>query len=269
MSPILTLDRRPCFVVSTGRCGSKMMARVLDVHPAIAAYHEPRPHLNTEAYLRWSDDKGSEYVHDRLGQKRDGLISQAGAQQCSYVESSHFMSHLIPEIYERYGACFVHLYRDGRQFIRSGLERGWYEKPGIGGRVKTWIRRSLGVPIGFSFRDHRLDPPSDMTTRFDKIAWLWVEINRAILEALDRLPETDVMEVRLEAFGPKTIRRLLAFVGHKVNSDLLARMRDVAERRPNRTENRTVPPAEDWGPTKVERFWKIAGNMMRRLNYDE
>jgi hypothetical protein len=153
-------DRRPCFIVSTGRCGSKMLARVLALHPQIGAFHEPKPWLNTEAYLRWSGRRNSHYAHARLQLKRDDLIRQVEANDLQYVESSHFLSQLIPELRARYNARFIHLYRDGRDFVRSGLERPWYQRRGRLEWLRTFLRRAPGLDIGNSFIDHRLDPPS-------------------------------------------------------------------------------------------------------------
>lgn len=267
MSPGDALSQRPCFIVSTGRCGSNMIARVLDLHRDIAAFHEPEPHLVTEAYLRWAGEVESGYVHECLSRKRDKRVLAKGDEGCTYVESSHYLSHLIPELRERYDGRFVHLYRDGRDFTRSGLEREWYEDPGLSGRLKTWLRRRVGVQVGTTFRDHRLGPPPDMTTRFEKTAWLWVEINRVILSAIDRVPEEDVMAIRLEAFGQETIQDLLVFMGYEATDELVVKMHDEAESRPNQTVDRTVPPKEDWEQTTIERFWEIAGPMMERLGY--
>lgn len=269
MSSVDALKLRPCFIVSTGRCGSNMIARVLDLHQGITAVHEPEPHLVTEAYLRWSGEVGSKYVHDRLSRKRDERVLRTGNGERTYVESSHYLSHLIPELWERYDAQFVHLYRDGRDFTRSGLERRWYEDPGLVGRLKTCLRRRTGLQVGTRFRDHRLEPPPEMTTRFEKTAWLWVEINRVILNALDGVPDEDVMAIRLEAFDREAILELLDFTGHEPADELVDKMLEEAESRPNQTEDRTVPPKEEWEERTVERFWEITGPMMERLGYSD
>ena len=44
----------PTFVVSAGRSGSMMLAKVLGLHPEICFFHEPLPQLNTEAYAKWN-----------------------------------------------------------------------------------------------------------------------------------------------------------------------------------------------------------------------
>lgn len=260
------LSQRPSFVVSTGRCGSKMLARVLALHPEIRACHEPRPWLNTEAYLRWSGRKDSEYAHARLGQKRDDLVRQIDANGLHYVESSHFLSHLIPELRDRYDARFVHLYRDGRDFVRSGLEREWYRG---GALAPVWgaVRRTTGLEVGDSFVDHRLDPPPRYDSRFERIAWLWAEINGEILDHLESVPDEDRTELRLEAFGADTIRELLGWLGHPAEDRLVGEMAMMGAKKPNRTEDREIPPPEEWTEARTRGFYEIAGDMMHRLGY--
>lgn len=269
MPKSVELDHRPCFVVSTGRCGSQMIARVLDLHPEIGAFHEPRPLLNTTGYLRWSGHRGADYVQSRLGRKRDRLLRDLDADGLMYLESSHFLSHLVPELRKRYDARFVHLYRDGRDFARSGLERGWYEAGGVLHRVVTWIRRATGLQVGDSYTDHRLDPPRSLDGRLERVAWLWAEVNGVILAQLRRLPSEDVISVRLEDFGAEMIRRLLAFLGRDAPAWLVAEMEALAAIRPNRTEDRRVPPPEKWSEEQVQRFWRVAGEMMERLGYSD
>lgn len=259
-------DRRPCFIVSTGRCGSKMLARVLALHPEIGAFHEPKPWLNTEAYLRWSGRKSSGYADARLEQKRDDLIEQVDANGLWYIESSHFLSHLIPELRDRYSARFVHLYRDGRDFVRSGMQRAWYCGRTLA-PVRSAIRRMTGLEVGNSFVDHRLDPPSRYDSRFERIAWLWAEINSEILDHLEGVPDEDWREVRLEAFGEDTIRGLLRWLGHPAEDRLVDEMREMGTEKPNRTEDRQVSPPEEWSGVRTNRFRTIAGDMMRRLGY--
>lgn len=269
MTVSIELDQRPCFVVSTGRCGSQMIARVLDLHPEIDALHEPLPLLNTTAYLRWSGQAGPDHVHDRLHVRRDDLVKGVDSDGLVYVESSHFLSHLIPELRDRYDARFVHQYRDGRAFTRSGLGRGWYESGGPLRRLATWIRRSTGLPVGDSYIDHRLDPPGTLDGRLERIAWLWVEINRIILSELRQLPLEDVMSVRVEDFDSETVHRLLSFLGRDASDGLVSEMEALAATRPNRTEDRSVPPPERWNEEQTRRFWRVAGEMMERLGYTD
>lgn len=265
--PSIDIQRSPCFVVSTGRSGSKMIARTLDVHPDLSALHEPRPHLNTEAYLRWSGRHDSGQVHSRLSAARDQTLAETDQNGLLYVESSHFLSHLIPELHDRYGARFVHLYRDGRDFTRSGLNRWWYTRRRFRQPFFTVLRRLTGLPVGDTFVDHRLDPPSGLEGRFEKIVWLWREKNADILRGLRDVPGHFQMELPLESFSEATISKILDFLGVQATPSIIESMVEVARQKPNETTDYDVPAPDDWPDERKERFWEIAGDMMNHLRY--
>ena len=270
-------SRPPLFIVSTGRSGSNMLARVLGQHPTLCALHEPRPHLNAEAYARWSGSHPASVIQRHVRAKRDALIGQIQENNFIYVESSHYCSHLIPLLRAQYGAKFVHLYRDGRRFVRSGLDRAhWYDE---GAQASSWadaakqymkrhLRRTYFVDFdGASFADHRLRPPRALATRFEKVVWLWVEINQAILNGLDHVPEGAKMSLQLEDFGEDALRALHDFAEVRVLPDTLEQMLAKAEQRPNKTEDRTAAAPEAWSAWRQRRFKEIAGAMMAALGY--
>jgi len=244
-----------------------MLARVLGLLPEVVGFHEPKPWLNVEAYLSWSGKRDSDWLRRRLGRRRDGLIEQVRASGLGYVESSHFLSHLIPELQDRYEARFIHLYRDGRDFVRSGLGRNWYRRSRVDEWVKTQIRRTFALDLGFSWADHRLDPPGRLRSRFERIAWLWAEINGVILRGLERVPPGRVESVRVEDFGEDTVRRLSRFLGFELEENLLKRMLGVAARRPNRTRRYRAASPDAWSDRQIEQFYAIAGEMYERLGY--
>lgn len=53
MDHLNSLIGHPVFIVSTGRSGSTMIARALALHPSLCVFHEPHPHLRTEAFVKW------------------------------------------------------------------------------------------------------------------------------------------------------------------------------------------------------------------------
>ena len=264
----------PVFIVSTGRAGSNMIARVLAAHPALFSIHEPLPDLNTEAYSKWAGRHGRAKILAHIGHKRGALIEQVEHNGLLYVEASHFCAHLIPELAETYHARFIHLYRDGRDFVRSGLERPrWYAEEGRSRLavalefVKRQARRQFLIDVGSTWDDHKLAPPISMRSRAEKIAWLWVEINRVILESLAALPREQSMSLALEQLQRDSLIRVLDFIGVEADAPVLERMVRIAETKPNRTRVRRVPPVEEWSGHERTRFSEIAGAMMRKLGY--
>lgn len=269
--------QKPVFIVSTGRAGSQMVARLLARHDELYAVHEPRPYMSGEAFAAWKGTHDQEYIAESVRWKRSRLVRETAANALTYVESSHFCSHLIPVLHQLYEARFVHLYRDGRAFVRSGLEREWYptsqwsevlRASNIREEIKRYLRRHYFFEVGSLWDDHRLAPPRELRTRVEKITWLWVEINRSILSSLERLPEEARLEFRLEDIDGGAIRSLLGFIGVRAEGGMVEEMLEVASVRPNRTEERSVPAFTDWSYEDQDAFWRLAGPMMERLGYD-
>jgi hypothetical protein len=129
------------------------------------------------------------------------------------------------------------------------------------------LRRSFLLDIGHVMDDHRLDPPSTLNTRLEKISWLWAKINRSILRQLDSLPSSAYTSIALEDFSPLLVRDLLRFIGVDSDSNLINDMTNMWQRRPNRTKSRSIPPFDEWPDEDQTTFWRIAGDMMDRLGY--
>jgi hypothetical protein len=260
----------PVFVVSTGRAGSKMVAEALRVHPQVLALHEPRPGLHREAYLAWSGKRDARWLRKRLDSKRRVLVEQVLANGLLYLESAHYCSHLVVPLRDLFpSAKFVFLHRDGREFVRSGLERAWYrgrEESALAHVVKfarDWLRLDLGK-AGW---DHRLKPPASLRSRAQRIAWLWAEINRSIERGLATVPKQDQFRVPLAALGLESLRALTGFLGVDGDERILRQMMEVAARRPNKTRERSVPPFERWTQEDQREFFRIAGPTMAQLGY--
>ncbi len=262
------LTDKPVFIVSTGRAGSTMIAQVLALHPRILALHEPHPHLRTEAYVRWKRVDMKETVKRRIRKKREDLINQVLSNRLVYAESSNYASMLIEELYDLFDARFIHLYRNGRDFVVSGLQRGWYIDNTLKTKMKNWLRRRFFLDTGKTAQDNLLDPPGHLGSRLEKIAWLWVEINKNILEKLERLPEENRFSFSLECLNKDRIEELLDFIGVEKERGLIDDMLSVAMSRPNRTKTIKIPEEDVWTEENIKRFYSIAGDMMKRLGYE-
>ena len=257
----------PVFIVSTGRSGSQMLAHVLRHHPCVCAFHEPMPTLNTEAYAAWSKSHSPDKISKKIASKRSRLIEQVTENRFRYVESSHFASHLIPLLESLYTPHIIYIHRDGLEFAKSGIERGWFESGQLGGlqeRLKRLLRRAYMLDVGQPGRDHRLRPPSDLKTEFEKTAWLWAEINKVIMKDLASLPSDRVMTIGLADINSDSLRRIVNFLGLEPSEELLLRMSQTASLRPNKTERVLTT---DWTLQELRRFDAIAGDVSRKLGY--
>jgi len=253
-----------------------MLAQVLGMHPECLALHEPVPRLLPEGYACWSGTRPREHIRVSVRRKRRRFINQVDQNGLVYVESAHYTSHLIPVLHSLFDAKFVHLFRNGRDFVRSGLERkSWYnefswlhpEGMSLRERVKTWLQRRLLVNFDSSYADHRLEPPAHLKSRFEKICWLWNEINRTIVRDFDSLPESTKMSLKLEAFGRADVEALHDFIGLSKNRTDIKLMLERAGRKPNKTDHYSTPPPREWTQQQKNRFSEIAGDTMNTLGY--
>ena len=269
-------SNKPVFIVSTGRSGSNMVAKMLAEHPQLFAVHEPTPDLNAEAYASWNGSHGTDYIRKKVVSKRSDLIQQVLDNEYTYIESSHYCSHLIPLLDDLYDAKFIYLYRDGRDFVRSGLEREWWypersfshpELNGLKEFFKRQVRRRWLIDVGHTWDDHRLKPPNKLNTRIEKISWLWVEINTVIQDYLLEVPSKKVFSIKLEAFDQEEIKSLLSFLDVRQDEKIREEMIRIMQIKPNKTISRSVSTFNEWPDKDKAHFWRIAKGMMDELKY--
>jgi hypothetical protein len=247
-----------------------MIAHAMRVHPQVLALAEPHPGLHREAYIAWSGKRGARWLRGRLEVKRRSIVEQTLENGFVYLESAHFCSHLIGPLRDLFpDAKFVFLHRDGREFVRSGLERTWYrgnEESALGHLAK-FARHRLLLDVPKPGWDHRLTPPRQLRGRAERIAWLWAEINRSIEKGLAAIPKQDQFRLPLASLGSDSLRALTEFIGVDYDERISSKMMAVAAQRPNKTASRSVPPFEQWTDEEQRQFFRIAGPMMMELGY--
>ncbi len=266
MSDLKTALQQPVFIVSTGRCGSTMLSRLLALHPSLFVFNQ-YPSLRTEAFVNWRYPGRREGIKKRIRKKRDELVAAVRRNRFIYVENSTSAAFLMKELHELFDAKFIFLFRDGRDFVRSGMSRDWYKPDSMMNRFKTLLRRRFLIATGRDTADTLLIPPPEYKTRFEKIAWRWVAVNRIILDHCVSLPEGRVLSLKVEDLGREKLIELHSFLGIDVDETLIAEMLDVAGTKPNKSQNYAFPPYTDWSVSDRERFGVIAGDMLRTLGY--
>lgn len=257
----------PVFIVSTGRCGSTMLSRILAIHPSLFVFNQ-YPSLRTEAFVKWSDPRRVKEIEKKIRKKREELLNMVRRNRLIYVENSTSAALLIDELYRLFNARFIFIYRDARDFIRSGMSRGWYKPESLRHRFKTLIRRRFLIDTGKDTVDTLLIPPRDFKTRFEKIAWRWVEINRIILDRFSFLPDGHKLFFKVEELGRESLIGVHNFLGIKVDEAMIVEMLAIAATKPNKSPNHDFPPYGEWSEYHKRLFKKIAGDMMLRLGYN-
>jgi hypothetical protein len=175
------------FVVSTGRSGTKTMAKTLSGLPGCTCRHEPAPELILESSaLRYG-----EFDVERL--KRILIKTRSPVVEGNvYGESNQTLSLIIPILAQAFpDAKFVWLVRNGLDVVASTVGRQWYT-----GHSANHDRYDDCPPLERAWIDGRIqgdrchDVPEaqwEEMNPFARCCWYWSYINRTIDQDLQAL----------------------------------------------------------------------------------
>lgn len=259
-------ESNPCvFVLSTGRVGTKTLTSLFDVAGSIFSHHEPSPRLFSLGKLVYQNFH--EIMKDPLKQeilsksfltiRHDNfLLSETCGK--GYVETGPNATFLAPIIMQAMtGVKFIHLIRDPRAVITSGMRRKWYN--GHLADVNRIVPREASKA---SANWENLSP-------FKKNIWLWIETNRWIHDMISSLDEDRKLFVRAEdIFSGKeeTMDLLFNFVGsprppwkkiHKILGKKLNAQKAGKFMEPSR-----------WTKDMIEDLLTTAGTLAEKFGYE-
>lgn len=234
-------DEYPCiFTLSTGRVGTKTLAALLSMAPNLFAYHEPNPLLYGLSKLAYeyndaSNVLGLDILKEAFLVGRKLKFDLALACNRGYVETSPQGTFLAGAIREAVpNVKFIHLVRDPRDVVRSGMRRKWYfNHPFDSTRI---------VPTVGS----RYAPKWESFSAFEKNLWLWTETNGWIQRFLADIPEDRKILIHSEklfSLDQQVFQRLFAFV-HSPIPDVVQIKRILSKRLNAQTSGYFLEPAE-------------------------
>ena len=125
---IVHKEAQPCFVLSTGRCGTALLTKVFEEHSGIEVHHTPTPELvYYSKYAFENQDSLSSEIKHLVDAARYDQIRSSFLLKKTFVETNNritFFAQQLAELYPK--AKFIHLIRNPIDFIKSGLARNWY-----------------------------------------------------------------------------------------------------------------------------------------------
>ncbi|MCB0667344.1 MAG: sulfotransferase [Saprospiraceae bacterium] len=170
---------QPIFVLSTGRCGTKLLSDLVETDPRFIVTHQPSPELTHTAWYahQHSDANSFHKITQIIDACRYEMIRDAWLLEKKYVETNNRITFFAPHLASLFPQSkFIHLQRDPYKFIASGYSRNWYayEKLFDEGRITPTSQSQI---------------PWDQYNQVQKIAWLWKETNQFIRSFTDSLPD--------------------------------------------------------------------------------
>jgi hypothetical protein len=238
----------PCFVLSTGRCGTAWLTELLKLSYFAQANHSNYPELIRHSRLAYEQYEAMPRVFcEIIRATRDEFIIDAYRREQVYVETNNritFFAYALKQVYPK--AKFIQLVRHPGHFVRSVLSRGWYQ--GARHDVGRLIKRE---PIG----------AWQMMGDREKIAWLWNETNVYIEDFLSSIQQCDYLQVRVEEmFSDRLVPlEICTFIG--VNDIKLETVTKMMDRKINRQAKQADEPYRTWSneqKTEVRRQAPLA-----------
>ncbi|MEO0329695.1 MAG: sulfotransferase [Pseudomonadota bacterium] len=230
-------ESQPIFFLSTGRCGTEFITRILENDPNLIVHHNPEPELlgiDRWAYETHSD--ASDQLVSAFHAARLELMTDAMVRRRQYIETNFrvtFFAFAIATLLPK--ARFVHLVRHPFDFIRSAVRLQYYEGLYTDmGRIRPSTNSEYG-------------PRWPTFAQAEKAAWLWNETNAFIEAFKSRYAERSVLTIRFEDMVGETavLSQLLDYCSAKPMSKASLK---ALQRRP---VNRKTAPGQlnlQWGP---------------------
>lgn len=241
-------DRDVFFVSGMGRSGTKFLAELLDTDRDAAVYHEP-VRRDFEAVVEAQHDRHAARRYIQSYRKQEIFVRVRDLSVQTYGEVNSALRYHLGALRRSVpGVRLLHLVRDGRDVVRSLMDRRHYTSDGEG--------------------HHRLSPLSSTKlgrrwpslSRFEKNCWLWAD-------AVDRVEGEADGRVQLEKLTDDYgyfQRRIEDYVDLEIGRDTW----EARTARPeNVTDSHSFPHWTDWNPAQKEQFARYCGDQMRRVGY--
>ncbi|MBN2301994.1 MAG: sulfotransferase [Lentisphaerae bacterium] len=251
------------FIVSTGRTGTKFLARFIAGVAGFNAVHEPRPDLLkyalTYAQGKHSFDNATKFIE----QSRRTAPADTRRRACSvYVESNNRLFSLLKPLRALFpNAKIIHIVRDGRSYVRSGMARKWYTKRDYKKREHAYM-----------FPDDPYFDKWNSMTRFEKICWRWQKKDGFITRDFTEIAEPKIKVTFEDIFEDpdrKGLYKLARFLGI-TDEDVSARIQMMGQERVNTNkafEDR-INAWPKWDDQLKKSFDRIAAEHMKQhYNY--
>ena len=260
-------DTGVVFATGTGRCGTQFLARLLELEPDVAAFHERNP--LGDSFHRYC--VLNTLPVDQFGfiaEKRAGIAADLRESRVSF-ESSSYLALSCQLLFEQFRAKFILLTRRPDKVVNSYYKKGWFEH--------RLIRENPILAPGYQPEPQRAHHPFSRTiprgpeavawdgyTRVGKIAWMWQMINRRVLEQFGHLPSANCRVVKLEDLSYPTYRELCDYMGFapKVTRQ---QFDALSQARPNALH--PTRGVHDWSDQESHEFESEVSELAERLGY--
>lgn len=251
------------FIVSSGRTGTMALARHLDAcYEGVWAAHEPRPswRLRRASAQSLCGRLSRDELVRLLARCRRKLVASIQAEY--YIESNPFLGGFLDVLADVFhNAAVVHVVRDPRTYIRSGMNFGTFRGlKGLAARlVPWWLPRPELMP-GWT------GPPWSRMSPAVRLAWYWAMLN-AHLNRGQELYGERYLRIRFEdlfARDGSGLRRLTDWIGLPWDDRLV---QCANGEKVNASRDAGFPRFADWSAPLKQQVMEHCGPLMELYGY--
>ncbi len=245
-----------CFVLSTGRCGSTTIVKILSQHTDITAKHEPHRSL-----IRVSDEfaNGVRSYEQVLKECRSIYLNSTTYPAGVYVESDHKLFNLVAVLDSLFPKCrFIWLTRNGIDTVASTYSRGWFSSDEEN-ETNARITNKKGMWAYYRLNGFKCGSLSQVKwqemSAFERNCWYWSYVNSKIELQLSRLSDERWTRVKLED---------ISFQFEKLQQFLGVEPQNLSISNENRAFQ-SIYGKEKWGTGEKLAFEYWCGELMSKL----
>ena len=237
------------FILGMGRSGTNFLASMLGKCPDALVFHEPLAEdFNAFVEAHKSYDNALQYLTNFRLERMHALAQNHNIHHYGEVNSAlRYHAKAIKVAMPR--ARLLHLVRDGREVVRSVMERRHYTPETTGHHD---LRPLPSDPLYERW---------DTLSRFEKVCWLWTDANRRLAEEVPRWVSFESLIGDYDYFK----ENLLDPLGLELSEALWSEMVRAPT---NVTREFSFPPWQQWDTTQRAAFDAICGEQMAHFGYN-
>jgi len=253
-------DTQLIFVIGSGRCGTKAIAKMMAGVDGIEAHHEYcRYAYQREAVLSYLGKYPPSWMYVWFQDIYDSAAYYS--EQPIFLDSSHKLVPVVNILAERFPtAKFIHLVRDGRKVCTSFFYKLQIHDDRAARILKEWIDNpDLPIPPPSEKYWHIPAPYED---RWQRICWWWQESVSLVENIRNAKHYPTYCSVRLEDLiaDDFELKKLVDFIGVPYDESFYQFLQ--------KPDHVYVPINYSMTPEQSSQFWSICGDTMKYYGYD-
>ena len=243
------------FIISTGRTGGRTLKNVFSTFKDAVVIHEMPPLLLQTTYLKYKKVLDYETKCRELKFKWGIVDDLSNKWAKTYIELNPCLWNLVPELSNMFlNSKFLYITRDGRDYVRSGLGRGWYSQKREG---NFWEEYRI-TPNDMYYKDW------DEWSQFKKITWFWKEVNAQILKGLKSVPTTRKLQIKIEDINMETLPNIFKWMDIPFNK---TEVEEAFNTKLGVSRKFNILHWKKWSNKRRKEFNSLAGDMLKELKY--